>query len=1138
MPRPSIRRRLTLSAVLASALAVAAALIGLGLFELRMLEDHARENLEVSAAVLAENAGPTLLFDDAASAASVLRAAAHRRSVESVALYDEGGALFARYVRGTRALPDTLPGDDDPEGDAIRVRHRVVIDGNRVGHLVVQARLLLVEQFAERVVLAGVVALLIGAVVSLLIIVPAGRAITEPIAELADVAKRVSDGDFTVRARHRAGDETALLVDAFNRMLDELKRGRDELEGRVEARTRELEQRGARLAEAVQQLEAEARRRAFLGTVARAVRGALAPDELARGALEALAQSLGADVGAVYLGRPGDLRLADTLAGDGRRAEVVTAGEGLVGRAALTGAAARYDALPADYFAVRSGTGEAPAQSLVVLPFYQGEHLVGVLELGALRPLPDDTLELLGAAAEDLAVAFAGAQARAHVGVLLEDARRKTEALEAQGAELQAQQEELRVSNEELEAQRHTLEAERKRLQATNAALADAQAQLTARADELERASAYKSDFLANMSHELRTPLNSILVLGRLLQENRQGRLTEQEIDYLGTIVGAGESLLALINEVLDLARIEAGRMDLVADEVDLAELAQTTRRTLAPLRQSDAVRFEVVVAPDAPPMLVTDRQRLDQILRNLVGNAFKFTRQGRVDVRFGRPPAGAPLPPGLTPADTLRVEVEDTGIGIPPDRIDDIFEAFRQVDAGTQRRHGGTGLGLAIVRELVTLLGGAVALRSEPEAGSCFTLDLPERIESAEGVPRPASRDPRAPQARPSPAAEHRRKRLLIVEDDGPFAQVIAGIAEGRGWRCEVVSDGEAGVKAALANPPDGVVLDVGLPGIDGWRVLERLRGDARTANVPVHMVSATEGARRARELEAVGFLTKPASISDLDRALARIEAAGAPRVLVIDGTGTLELSLGDDGPAAVERVAAAETAFARLDEAGYDCVVLHLDATCPPDTDLLTRLRARSRGAPLLVHLQGEPEAESVAALEAHADAVVLQSPHAAERLAEEVRLFLCHVESPAQMTPTTVEAGGGELTGRRALVVDDDMRNIFALTAALEGAGMEVVAAVNGREAVAKVNEDQAIDIVLMDMMMPVMDGYEAIRAIRANRRFERLPVFALTAKAMRGDRDRCLEAGADEYLTKPVDTGRLLSTMRAWLGRSRR
>lgn len=1133
----SIRRRLTLSTVLASAVAVATALMGVGVFELRMLENHARENLEVSAAVLAENAGPTLLFDDAEAAASVLRAASHRRSVVSVALYDAEGALFARYVRGTRGLPDRLPEDDHADAvDEIHARHPIEVDGKTVGHLVVQARLVLVEQFAERVMLAGVVALAVGAAVSLLIMVPAGRTITEPIAELADVAKRVSAGDFTVRARRRADDETAVLVDAMNRMLDEVKRSRDELEERVEDRTRALEQRGARLAEAVRQLEGQARQRAFLGDVARAVRGALSPAEMARGALEALARSLEADVGAVYLGTPDHLELAGTLAGDGRRAEVVAAGLGLIGRAAATGAPSRHDALPPDYFVVRSGTGAAPTASLVVLPFHQGERLVGVLELGALRPLPDDTVDLLADAAEDLAVAFAGAQARARVAELLEDARRKTEALEGQGAELQAQQEELRASNEELEAQRHTLEAERKRLQKSNAALADAQAELTARADDLERASTYKTEFLANMSHELRTPLNSILVLGRLLQENRQGRLTAQEVEYLGTVVGAGESLLTLINEVLDLSRVEAGRMDLLCDEFALSELAETTKRTLAPLRQSDAVRFDVEVAEDAPALLSTDRQRVDQVLRNLVGNAFKFTTQGRVMVRFGRPPPGARLARDLVRADTLRIEVEDTGIGIPAHRLEDIFEAFRQVDASTQRRHGGTGLGLAIVRELVGLLGGSVALRSEPGVGTCFTVDLPTRIEGAEAAPLTRTRTPPSVAPERPVAVAARSKRLLVIEDDDPFAGVLADIARGRGWTCEVAPDGESGVRAALADPPHGIVLDVGLPGIDGWTVLERLRADPRTAGVPVHVVSASDGARRARELHAVGFLAKPASVTELDRALERIEAAGTPRVLVIDGSGSIELALDDGEDARVETVADAEAALERLAADGYDCVVVHVEATGTPDTALLATLRERAGGVPLLVHLEGEPEPEAVAALEAHADAVVLQSPHAAERLTEEVRLFLYHVESSAEMAPTVSDAGSGELEGRRALVVDDDMRNIFALTAVLEGAGMEVVAAVNGREAVATLDGDDSIDIVLMDMMMPVMDGYEAMRALRADPRHRDLPVFALTAKAMRGDRDRCLEAGADEYLTKPVDSGRLLSTMRAWLGRS--
>jgi CheY-like chemotaxis protein/CHASE3 domain sensor protein len=865
-----------------------------------------------------------------------------------------------------------------------------------------------------------------------------------------------------------------------------------------------------------------------------------------------LAQTLEASVGAVYFARTGGkLERVGGFAVPGKASEPA---EGLTRQAYLDNRVTQTRDVPEDFFPVSSGLGKSRARHLVVAPLTADGIPVGVIELGLLRPLPPHGLELLERAAEPVGLALRATKDRRDLRDALEETQRQAE-------ELQTQQEELRVQNEELEQQSQTLQESQGRLENQQTELEQINAHLEeqtqaiarqrddlARAQaDLQRASTYKSEFLANMSHELRTPLNSSLILAKLLSENHDGNLNAEQIKFAETIYSAGNDLLTLINDILDLSKIEAGKLDIRPEEVTLARLIEELGDVFRPIARDKGIELGVGVDAGAPATLVTDPTRLAQILKNLLSNALKFTERGGVTLRVRR-----------DGRDGLAFDVKDTGIGIAPEQHEVIFEAFRQADGTTNRKYGGTGLGLSISRDLARLLGGELKLESAPGRGSTFTLTLPARIEGASELPsapvaaRPAVAPgpaPAAPQPAPrAPRPQDRAGRLiLLIEDDPAFAGVLQRLARELEFEAVVAVSGEEGLRVAEELRPSAIVLDVGLPDRSGLSVLDALKHQPATRHIPVHVISASDYTRTALEMGAAGYAVKPVKREELVQALKNLEAKftqALHRILVVEDDpvareSTCRLLEGRD----VETVAvgSAAEALAKLSASTFDCMVLDLSLPDRSGFELLDEM-SKMEGAsfpPVIVYTGRSLSRGEEQRLRRLSHSIIIKGARSPERLLDEVTLFLHQVEAelPAERQRMLRDARNREaiFEGKRVLVVEDDVRNIFALSRVFEPRGAKVDIARNGREALEQLRGGTPPDLVLMDIMMPEMDGLEATRRIRAMPEQAGVPIIALTAKAMADDRDQCLAAGADDYIAKPLDVDKLLSLARVWVRR---
>ena len=884
----------------------------------------------------------------------------------------------------------------------------------------------------------------------------------------------------------------------------------------------------------------------------------------------------GAAVFYVFDETEGRLDLAGSYALTERRhlTTRIALGEGLVGQCALERKPITLSPVAADYVRIRSGTGEAAPHAVTAVPVILKERLLGVMEFALLADLDGPRRRLLEEIGPLVALSMDNLARANRTQELLAQSQKQAGELRVAEEELRTQQEELRATNEQLHersqrlaASEEELRVQAEELQTSNDVLRRSSQEMTeqkdlletlnrqmeARASELVKANQYKSQFLANMSHELRTPLNSLLILSQDLAENRTGNLDADQVEAASIIHSSGSNLLRLINDILDLSKVEAGKMEVAIEPVNIAAAAQRLERNFRRLAQEKKLRLAVLAA-EAPQTVYTDPGKLDQILTNLVGNALKFTMQGRVSVTFS---AGAD-------GRTLKVEVADSGIGIPEDKKDAIFEAFEQVDSSTRRQFGGTGLGLAITQRLARLLGGTIEVESSVGQGSTFTLEIPvgePRDEDAAeafhaapvhaSLPAPALATRQEREAagisgvRTVPAVQVEDDRdaltpgatvILVVEDDPVFARTLVGLVRRKGYLALAAGDGESGLALARTYKPTGILLDVMLPGLDGWSVIERLKGDAATRHIPVHFVSALDEGRRGRDLGAVGFLTKPVSAEQLSEALGLLTHFSADRrrrVLVVDDDAAARHAvrklLGRESADIVE-AGSGEEALEVVEKSELDCIVLDLGLPGMSGFELIEKLAEGDRHVPVVVYSGRDLTPEERMKLRAHTDSIVVKGALSPERLLDEVSLFLHSV----QREPKALAANpDGDLEGRKLLLVDDDMRNIYALAKVLRARGVDVVLAQDGAKALAQLDEQPDIEIVLMDVMMPVMDGYEAMTQIRAQPRFARLPVIALTAKAMKDDREKCLAAGASDYLAKPVDVPKLLSMIRTWL-----
>jgi CheY-like chemotaxis protein/signal transduction histidine kinase/ABC-type sugar transport system substrate-binding protein/HAMP domain-containing protein len=915
---------------------------------------------------------------------------------------------------------------------------------------------------------------------------------------------------------------------------------------------------------------------------------------LANNVIQQVCHYLQAQIGALYLVEDDHLKLVGRYAYSNKNSTpCFKFGEGLVGQAAVEKQPILISNVPHDYIMVRSGLGEAAPRNLMLVPFMYDERVVGVIELGTLNEFNQAQLEFIQTARSNIAIAFNTAQARARIDQLLaqtqqqaKNLQRQEEELREANKELEAQTESLRASETKLKEQQTELEATNTQLEEQAAALEESslalkkqqaaldqqnqeliktQQELQKKAEELALASKYKSEFLANMSHELRTPLNSLLILARMLADNEAGNLTQEQIESAQIIYSGGKELLDLINEILDLTKVESGKMNFNFEAMSLTDLVASMQSQFAHVAEEKGLQFNLNLAQDLPETIETDPQRLKQIIKNLLSNAFKFTSQGSVSLNIYRPQANN----GLSPDQTVAISVADTGIGMTPEQQKIIFEAFQQADGSTSRRYGGTGLGLSISRELANKLGGQIGLESEPGRGSAFTVYLPisrptgrlqekpqtpapEVEKRAVQQPRPVSPQPEerpAPPALPTPRDDRAKlsagdKSLVIIEDDPKFARIVYDFSHKKGFKGLIAPDGQTGLELVKNYNPQAIILDLNLPDISGWEVLQALKDDPATRHIPVHIISADEEIVDAYRKGALGYLTKPVNREDLDVSFQKIEQFISREIK--------SLLLVEDDPKArddikkllggsdvfISEVDRGQTALEMLNIQQVDCMILNLNL---PDMsgfevlDKMSKHKAKAR-CPVIVYTGRDLTTQENLELMKYSDSVVVKDVKSPERLLDETALFLHRVvaEMPEdkQQTIKQLYDKEGLLQDKKVLIVDDDMRNSFALSKLLSDKGIIVRIAQNGQKALDLLAEEQ-VDLVLMDIMMPVMDGYETIRQIRAQPDRNSLPILALTAKAMKDDREKCLAAGANDYLPKPVDVDRLFSMLRVWL-----
>jgi len=899
-----------------------------------------------------------------------------------------------------------------------------------------------------------------------------------------------------------------------------------------------------------------------------AMQGDLSLEQLGERALKLLAGYVKAEVGAFFVADGNGWRRRAGYALDARAAgrESFAVGEGLVGGAARRGELLHLRDVPGDFLQVRSGTGERTPIEVVIVPARVDGTAHAVLELGFLRPLEARAVDLLGRVGESVALAVRSTEYKERLRELLEESQRQAE-------ELQAQQEELRVSNEELEEQSNAVraaqaetESRQAELEATNArleeqsnALERSQREVSEKAREVERASQYKSEFLANMSHELRTPLNSSLILAKLLADNREGNLTEEQVKFAQTISMAGNDLLTLINDILDLSKIEAGKMELNVTRASLQRMGEGLSRTFEPIAKEKGLALAVLVEPGTADAIETDTQRVEQILKNLLSNALKFTEKGEVSLRIS------------SAGQRVLFTVSDTGIGIAKDQQGLIFDAFRQADGASNRKYGGTGLGLSISRDLARLLGGGIEVESAPGRGSTFTLSLPQIFaQAADGAASSWPAHPSLAQAGPARAAppaqaqsgprpvyagpafeddrarlDRRRRLVLVIEDDVAFAKILYDLAVEMEFQCVVAHDAESGLQLAKKSLPSAVILDVNLPDHSGISVLDRLKHDPATRHVPVHVCSVGDYAQTVLAMGAVGYMLKPVKRAELISAFKKLEERLSRRLrklLIVEDDPVQRESLIKllEGPdVEVAAVGTVNEALAVLRAGAIDCVVTDLTLPDASGFELLEQMGHDDSYSfpPVIVYTGRSLSAAEEQRLRRYSTSIIVKGARSPERLLDEVTLFLHQVESelPPERQRMLKKARDREaiFDGRRILIVEDDVRNIFALSSVLEPKGMKVSIARNGKEALAALEHGPGIDLVLMDIMMPEMDGMEAMQRIRMKPEWTKLPILALTAKAMKDDQERCLKAGANDYIAKPLDVEMLLSLLRVWM-----
>ena len=1035
------------------------------------------------------------------------------------------------------------------------------------------------KQVASQVTMFSTVATVV-AILSILLAIGIAswilRLVLVPIDSLKNTFEGIAKGevDLEFRLPEVSEDEIGIMSRAFNKFMVNLKRIMDDVNYQNWSKTAQNELNGV------------IRDQEDLVTLSQSI-------------LNYLCNYIDAQVGTLYL-RSGEdeLSLVASYAYSNRKGlkDAIKLGDGLVGQSALEKKTFIVEELPESYMAVQSGLGSAQPTSIVVVPCVFEDDIKCVIEVGTLKKMTDKELNLLNLLGEAIAMSLHSTDVRIKMKELLdktvhqseelqmqqeelrqsnEELEEQTRALKESEQRLQAQQEELRVSNEELEQRTKQLEHQKKALDDNNKELMFKQQEIIDKAEALELANTYKSEFLANMSHELRTPLNSILVLSQLLSDRDDAvPLSDKEKEFAMTINTSGQDLLTLINDILDLSKVEAGHLDIHEDEIVLEDLLEESKRMFKPMADHKSIEFKTVLSNELPDMMISDSIRIQQVIKNLVSNAIKFTDQGEVVLSLRKPTAFECDAIGCDVDKYIAMEVSDTGIGIPSDKQQLIFEAFRQTDGTTSRKYGGTGLGLTISRELSHLLGGKIILESIEGKGSEFVFILPLNVEVQSATQSPIFTRSTASKVKQNLSEEIKQEpltqemenerleskkvemlvasnTLLIIEDDVNFSSILASLSEEKGFETRVAHTGTQGLEMAIELNPSAIILDLGLPDIDGMELAEKLGRLNETKHIPIHIVSGMENdAQSLLPSSVIGFLKKPVDIKTIYKTLSKIESVSMSefKKLLVVGycSGESFQRFSSLGDVEVKKVETGAQARILLEEEVFECIVLDIALEDVNGESFLAELTNAYGNIPVIIYSEEELSATELEGINKYTDNIILKSPKSEDRLLDEVSLFLHGMaEGIMDSTPSTTRRTAvldeiknkidtdDKFEGRKILVVDDDDRNVFALSNVLKKHGFEVAVAEDGLESIQMFKKENDIDLVLMDIMMPKMDGYEAIQAIRNLDTGKDVPIIALTAKAMKDDRDKCVKAGANDYMTKPIDIEKLLSLLKVWL-----
>ncbi len=1018
-----------------------------------------------------------------------------------------------------------------------------------------------IRKFRSRLIYLGIILVILVTLMAMLV----SRKLVMPLRTINQWVNRVASGDYVQGTVLSGHNEISELSRSFSGMTVQLRTINEENERR------------SWLQSGIEGLNNSAR-------------GDKSMAELCRDVVTYLARYLDMQTGAMYvLDKENQLQLMGTFAWRQRNqsSNKFSIGEGLVGQAALERQIIELTNVPDHYLEIESGLGSTkPAQIIIVPLVYEGQ-LKGVIEFAHMHELNDQQRNFLDYSLETVSIAINSAQNRSRVSVLLDQTTRQTEAMKEQQEELKAVNEELEKRARILEESEEELKAQSDELQKSNAELEETSEQLTQqkeeierknhdieltskkieeKAQELEQASKYKSEFLANMSHELRTPLNSLLLLAQMLAENDEGNLTEDQIESAKVIYSGGKELLDLINDILDLSKVEAGKMSINLDDTNLDDICMSLRTMFNPLAESRHLEFNVEIDAGTTQVILSDSQRMLQIIKNFLSNAFKFTETGGVYVRlfseqrnsqYGR-------------SSYVGFSVRDTGIGIPKEKQQSIFESFQQADGSTSRKYGGTGLGLAISKEMAGLLGGFIEIESHEGEGTTFTLYLPDNAvcslsddkviaDSFSSAVSAGEKTEVVPEQVPEKVSEKivdnqsvhedesslsllSARSMLLIEDDDHFTGILQHVAHKHKFEFVHAGTGSEGLRQA-SRKPGAIILDLGLPDMDGREVLKQLKASKDTRDIPVHIISGRHPEEDS-ERNTIGYMVKPVAIADLDKVFGTLESVihdGVNHVLILDldkNTGQHVGKMLEQKGMNVGYAESPESANTLLQEKHWECLVMDLDLGEIQGLEFLASLKQSlgSNMPSVVVQTARELSQEEHLGLQEYTSTMVMKGEKSSERLIDEVSLFLHSVEkkSPevAEEKPVASNSGNS-LEGHKILLVDDDLRNTFALSKALQGVGLDVVIADNGQRALDRLDEESGIELVLMDVMMPVMDGYEATRKLREMDCFKDLPVISLTAKAMSDDKAKCLEAGANDYMTKPVDMDKLVAMLKVWL-----